>query len=482
MRHVRPTRILLALSLTAGVARGADVVLPESEAGRRVAAYFEASNAGDPGGMERFMAENFTPGALKSRPPAERVARWKEMHRNLGSLTPLRTVVAKDDRIEVEVRCGNGDVPTFTFEHEAAPPHKLIAIGARLEAADGPRGPSEVPPQGPDEWLQSLTAQDKFSGVVVARRAGKTVFEKAYGLAERSTGTPNTLGTRFNLGSMNKEMTKIAIARLAEQGKIKPTDTIDRFLPDYPNHDAATRVTVAELVEHTSGIGDFFNDRFEATPHSSIRALSDYLRLFADKPLEFAPGTQSRYSNGGYVVLGLIVAKAAGMPYEEFIREAILDPAGMKDTGWISVDEIVPARAVGYTRHGDAGGPPEGTLRTNTYTLPGRGSSAGGGYSTAGDIVKLAEALQGGALLTKPWAEWVLAGKGAPWPEPASKDAPHGRIGGGNLGIAGGAPGVSAAMEWDLDRDTIVVVLANLDPPTAPATARAIATWLESAP
>jgi CubicO group peptidase (beta-lactamase class C family) len=473
--------VTVCLSL-AGTVFAAGSVIPDTESGHRIDAYLDASNSDEPGRMTTFFKDNFAPPALAERSVDERVARWKQNREMLGRLTPLRLVDSGEDRIVMEIRCENGDVPTFTFDFEPGPPHRMVGIKAMLGGPPEPSNLPEIPPAGLDDWLQGMTDKDMFSGVVLVRKGGQTIFEKAYGMADRDAGVPNRLDTRFNLGSINKEFTKIAIAELAEQGKIGPDDTIGIFLPDYPNREAASKVTVAQLVAHRGGIGDFFNDRFEATPHSQIRTIADYLKLFADKPLEFVPGTQSKYSNGGYLVLGAIIEKASGMPYEDFIREAVLRPAGMSNTSWISVDEIAPGRATGYTRHADAGGPPEGELRANTYTLPGRGSPAGGGYSTAADLVKLATALQDGTLLTKPWTKWVLDGPAAPWPAPATKETPRGRITEGGIGIGGGAPGVSAAMEWELGNDLIVVVPANLDPPLATSVAEKIKRWVAAHP
>jgi CubicO group peptidase (beta-lactamase class C family) len=473
--------ILACLSL-AGAALAAESIIPDTEGGRRIAAYVEASNSDDPARMAAFFKDNFAPPALVERSVDERIARWKKNREMLGRLTPVRLVDSREDRIALEIRGENGDVPTFTFDFEPGPPHRILGVKAMLGGPPEPSSLPEIPPAGLDAWLQGMTDQDMFSGVVLVHKGGQEIFEKACGMADRSAGVPNRLDTKFNLGSINKEMTRIAIAILGEQGKIRPDDKIGAFLPDYPNREAASKVTVAQLVAHRGGIGDFFNDRYETTPHSQIRTIADYLKLFADKPLEFVPGTQSKYSNGGYVVLGAIIEKVSGRPYEDFIREALLGPAGMSGASWISVDEIASGRATGYTRHADAGGPPEGELRANTYTLPGRGSPAGGGYATAADLVKLAAALQNGVLLTRPWTSWVLDSPAAPWPAPATKEIPRGRLTEGGLGIAGGAPGVSAAMEWELDDDLIVVVLANLDPPLATNVASKIKGWVAAHP
>ena len=117
---------------------------------------------------------------------------------------------------------------------------------------------------------------------------------KSYGLANREKKIPNTTGTKFNLGSMNKSFTQVAIAQLAAEGKLSLKDPIKKFLPDYPNKEAAEKVTVEQLLTMSSGIGDFFNERYEATPKKKLNSISAYLPLFADKPLAFEPGSKRR--------------------------------------------------------------------------------------------------------------------------------------------------------------------------------------------
>jgi CubicO group peptidase (beta-lactamase class C family) len=197
----------------------------------------------------------------------------------------------------------------------------------------------------------------------------------------------------------------------------------------------------------TSGIGDFFGNRYESTPKEKIRLLADYLPLFADKPLEFEPGTRNLYSNGGYIVLGLVIEKASAEDYYVYVRKHIYKPAGMLDSDWYDKDSSVPNRALGYTRDGS-------TLRPNYPSLPGRGSSAGGGYSTADDLLKYTIALN----------EGKFGGTGEDMR--------------GGFGIAGGAPGLNAALDWDQKSAYTIVVLSNFDPPSAQRVARQIRSWL----
>ncbi|HVR38563.1 MAG TPA: serine hydrolase domain-containing protein [Thermoanaerobaculia bacterium] len=302
----------------------------------------------------------------------------------------------------------------------AAQPRKRVMIGGPDgdEAKDWPKAKAAAGVDGIAPYLDALVQRDLFSGVVLVIRNGQPVFQKAYGFANKDFEVPNTMQTRFNIGSINKIFTMTALKQLRDAGKLSFDDKLSRFLPQYA---FADKITIAQMLEHSSGLGDFFGDEYDALPKDRIRTLSDYVPLFADKPLEFEPGAQRRYSNAAYILLGIVIEKISGMPYDEYLRTKIFTPAGMADTGAFDADAVVARRAVGYTRDG----------RSNLYSLPGHGSSAGGGYSTAADLVA--------------FAKWAHIGDGS--------------------GFAGGAPGLNAAIE--VEGGATIVVLSNYSPPAA---------------
>ncbi len=297
--------------------------------------------------------------------------------------------------------------------------------------------------------LDSLAAQDRFSGVVVLARNGTPVFQRSSGMADREAGARNAVDTRFNVASINKAFTAMAIRQLADAGKLALTDTLIEHLPDYPNPDVAKRVTIAQLLGHTSGIG---GNIFEAPPGGSrddLRRTADFLALFARGPLQFEPGSRRQYSNAGYIVLGAVIERLSGMSYYDYVRTRVFEPPGMTSTGSYAKDSLPANTAVGYTR-GGPGTEPQGPPQPNTELLPGCGSSAGGGYSTAGDLLRFARALRDGRIAGGPPA---------------------------GLGVAGGAPGINAILEADIAGYDLVV-LANLDPPVAENVGRQVREWL----
>ena len=269
-------------------------------------------------------------------------------------------------------------------------------------------------------YAQKLYDTDHFSGVVLVAKDGKPLLSRAW-------GTGINVDTRFNIGSINKVFTRTAIEQFARAGKLTLDDTVRKHLPDYPSP-LADRITIRQLLEHRSGLGDFFGPRYREAPPARLRELSDFLPLFVDQPLQFDPGTSQRYSNAGYIVLGLIIERLSGEKYRDYVQKHIFEPAGMKNSGFWAVDEKVPNRATGYTM--------EGSKRvSNQASLPGRPSSAGGAYATAGDLLR--------------FFQWT-------------KET--------GIGVGGGAPGLNAAAE--IDNGWSVITMANYDPPSAEALAR----------
>ena len=328
----------------------------------------------------------------------------------------------------------------------------VAALPAPLRAQD-PR-PAPLPEaeltRRLGDLLDSLAAKDEFSGVAVLARNGAPVFQRALGMADREARRANTVETAFNLGSINKIFTQIAVRQLAAQGKLSLDSTLAAYWPDYPNAEVARRVTIRQLLRHTSGIGGNIFDPPAGGNRRAIRRLADFLPLFVHEPLQFEPGTRNAYSNAGYVVLGLLVERLSGESYYDYLAAHIYRPAGMTRTAHYAVDSLPPNTAIGYTR-GEREAPATAPLRPNSADLPGRGSSAGGGYSTAADLVRFLAALRAGTI-------------------PAGPPA--------GVGIAGGTGGVNTVVEGALPGGYDLIVLTNLDPPAAERVARTVRGWL----
>ncbi|HVT56953.1 MAG TPA: serine hydrolase domain-containing protein [Thermoanaerobaculia bacterium] len=434
--------------------------LPDTAAGRRAAALVAALRAAGEEQLQRFFSENYAASAVAERSAAVRAAAMRQVLADLGH-GELASVEAVGERtIELVFKAESRPLWIhFALELEPAPPYAILGMRIRAEdqpperAASGLALTEEAALAAIAAEAEKRAAAGEFSGVVLVARAGRALLTRALGIAERSFGTPVRGDTRFNLGSINKLFTQVVIQQLAGEGKLDPADRLSRLLPDYPNRAVAEKVSIQQLLDHASGLGDIFGERYAATPKSRLRTLADYLPLFADQPLLFEPGSQQRYSNAGYVVLGLVIERLTGKSYYEAVRERILERAGMGETGSYEVDDPVANRAAGYTREGEggAGEAKSSPLRSNVYTLPARGSSAGGGYSTAADLLRFAGALRAGRLL-KP-DRWQRNG---------------------GIAVAGGSPGCNAVLEDDWLTGYTVIVLSNLDPPSAETLARAV--------
>ena len=313
-------------------------------------------------------------------------------------------------------------------------------------------------------FLKSLAEDAQFSGVVLFAIHGKPVLQQASGMADQALAIPNQIDTQFNLGSMNKMFTAVAILQLVEQGRLSVDDKIIDVIPDYPNREVANAVTIHHLLTHTAGMGDCFTGDFFTTPAEQLKTIAGYLPLFVDKPLQFKPGEQYSYSNEGYIVLGWIIERISGQSYFDYVRENIYLPAGMINTDAFELDDPPPDLAIGYTRQ-DATGNDVGALSENTPLLPIKGTPAGGGYSTVDDLLSFMQALLDHRLLSPESTELLLQGKVAIRENVRyaygfmDKQLAGQRV----VGHGGNAPGVCNLMEVYLDLGYTLIVLSNTD-------------------
>jgi CubicO group peptidase (beta-lactamase class C family) len=426
-------------------------------AGRqRIDAFFKALSGGDADAFEAMAREHFQPEMLARRTPADRRQMVERLRGDFGPMTLERVERRPDGTATLAVRGATGLRGTIELTLEPPPAERIVRIGIEVGDA-GPRDGAPPPPEigaamggaelarALDAYLTPLVASDAFSGVVLVAKAGVPVYEKAFGLADRNRGAANTPATRFSIGSINKIFTRTAILQLAAAGRLTLTDTLGTLLPDYPQ-ETSRAATVEQLLNHQGGIADFFGPAFDAAPKSGFRSNADYYRLVGSLPPLFAPGARRQYCNGCYIVLGAIVEKVSGQRYEDYVAQHVYRPAGMTTAG-----PTGEGAAVGYTRRSRDG---EGALRSNAAMHGVSGSAAGGGYATARDLLAFDAALRAGRLGD---ARTTAALLGVAEVTPGRSE--------GQLGIAGGAPGLNGILESS--REWTVVVLANLDPPAA---------------
>ncbi|HEX6097914.1 MAG TPA: serine hydrolase domain-containing protein [Thermoanaerobaculia bacterium] len=432
-------RTLIAFLLAAGA-------LAQVPGEDRIHAFVRAYNTGNAEQFEAFVQKNYTPEALKRRTPAERRAMYEQIHGAHGKLE-IGTIRATGNGLQASMRDERGQELRFRFNIEPAAPHRLAGFGVDVGGGndEGPQLPPLQLPKGDyaaalDAYIRNLP---DFSGVVLVARDGQPQFEKAYGMASRRYEVPNKTTTRFNVGSITKDFTKVAIGQLAQAGKLKLDAPIATYLPDYPNKDVASKITVQQLVDHRSGLGDIFTPRYWERNAAQFRTLKSYIDFFASDPLHFEPGKGQRYSNYGYTVLGAIVEAVSGESYFDYVRKHVFEPAGMSGSGFFAPQEIVRDLAMGHTMRG-ANGPLSQAAENTNLRAP---IPAGGSQSTARDLLAFDRALRAGKLLDAERTRWWYRGEPTgPW------------VG------AGGSPGVNAVIASD--KEWTVVVLTNIDPQT----------------
>jgi D-alanyl-D-alanine carboxypeptidase len=251
--------------------------------------------------------------------------------------------------------------------------------------------------------------------------------------------------------------TAVAVLRLVEEGVVELDAPINTYLKQYPNANVGSKVTVRHLLTHTGGTGDIFGPEFTRN-RNSLRSHSDYVNLYGNRGLAFEPGSQWQYSNYGFLLLGAIIEGVTGQSYYDHVREQVFQPAGMTRTDSLPEEEFVEDRAVGYLKQ-------NGNLVPNTATLPWRGTSAGGGYSTVRDLEAFAQALLSGKLLKKETvAEATKAHRNNYGFGFVVKGKPDGTV---TWGHSGGAPGMNGELVVYPESGWVVVALSNLDPPVA---------------
>jgi CubicO group peptidase (beta-lactamase class C family) len=451
---------LFSLVLFTSLACAAQAKLPDTFAGRKCSAWLEVFNRGDREAYRAFLEKNFP-----SR--VERLNGEMNFRGQTGGFDVKRVEESSDTKIVVLAQeRGSDQMARLEMEVEAAEPHRITSL--TLKAIPRPAGFS-LPHLSEKELIVALqkklqqdAAADRFAGAALVSKSGKPIFTQAYGLADREHNVPNTLKTRFRIGSMNKMFTAVATLQLVQAGKLGLNDPLGKYLTDYPNKDVATKVTIHHLLTHTGGTGDIFGPQFTAH-RLQLRTLQDYVKLYGSRGVEFEPGSRWEYSNYGFILLGVLIEKISGQSYYDYVSEHIYKPAGMAETGSDSEDQPVGNRSVGYT-HSDGGN----GWQPNTDTLPYRGTSAGGGYSTVEDLLHFAEALQQGKLLNAHYTELLTTGK---------VDTPNGHYAYGFVdhtingtrcfGHGGGAPGMNGDLEICPNVGYVVAVLANMDPQAA---------------
>lgn len=328
--------------------------------------------------------------------------------------------------------------------------------------------------------IEKLSNEDKFSGTVLIAKGNKILYEKATGMANKELSIKNNINTKFNLASMNKMFTSIAISQLVEKKYLSFQDKIINHLPELPEK-IFGNITIEQLLTHTAGTCDFFRIPQFMDIKDTAKTIKSYLLLGINEPLLFEPGTKFQYSNYGYILLGSVIEKITKMSYYDYVKKNIFQKAGMKNTDNYESDKINSNLAIGYAMPPPVPGE-RPTIQSskllresNTKIIEVKGTSAGGGYSTAIDLHKFSKALLSGKLVSHSTLASITKGKvNMPIPgQPQSNHSGAIKYGYGFgevfkneiriIGHNGGAPGAEAQLDIYPDLGYTVVVLSNYD-------------------
>jgi CubicO group peptidase (beta-lactamase class C family) len=438
--------------LAAATPAPAQSLLPDTPAGKAASEWLAALNSGDRGRIEAMLAKYH----LKT--PADNLL---QSFRQRGGYDVLRVESSEPEKLVVLLSAKDTDLfGRQTFQLDPGDPDHLEVSGKGIPAPPEFR-PHRLSQQAALAALtrraDALYGEGRFSGNILIAKDNTILLEKAWGAADRETGAVVGLATKFRLGSMNKMFTAVAMLQLVAQGKVSLDDPLDKYLPDYPNKEMA-RATIRQLLDHTAGAGNIFGPDFD-THRMALKTHADYIALYGNRAPAHLPGASDGYDNYGFILLAAVIEKVTGQSYYDTVRDQIFLRAGMKDTDSLPEDTHVPGLAHGYTWK-------DGHWISNDDTLPYRGTAAGGGYSTLGDLLKFARALQTGALLPA----WLLAQATAPqnhdrwyglgfmvYPDDAAP----------SFGHEGGAPGMNGDLRIFPAQHTVLVCLSNLDPMAA---------------
>jgi D-alanyl-D-alanine carboxypeptidase len=430
--------------------------VPDTPAGQAFSAWLTAFNTANSEQLRTAMKQFREPRPVEGELDFRRATGGFDL-KNILESTPTRIRVLVKERDSDQMAEGQMEV-------EPAPPHRIARWDLRVVPRPAefalPRMTEAEALKALKDRIDELVRQERFSGSVLVARHGKPVFSDARGMQDREKRIPNRLDTKYNLGSMNKMFTAVAVAQLAQQGKLKFTDTVGKHVPGYPNADVANKVTLHHLLSHTGGTGDIFGPEFAANL-KELKDPKDYIALYGKRAPQFEPGSSWAYSNYGMVLVGAIIERASGMSYYDYVRKNVYQRAGMNNSDSYWKDEDTPNLAKGYT-----GG--EGSLRYNYDSRPMRGSPAGGGYSTCEDLLRFATALTGHKLLDAEHTNLLTTSKpGTPGDSYGYGFGISNDGGVRSFGHGGGAPGINADLKIFPDSGYVIAVMGNLDPPAA---------------
>lgn len=453
------TVVAATLICTATTSAQAQAPSPATRRAREIVAVI---NTATPASIRAYVDSAFA-GEMRRMPMQAHINFFMGQREQSGGLEWVEVQEAAGSRTTALLRRKlTGDPIALAVTVEDAAPNRVAGIGQRppregAAAAERVTSDADVV-KALEQFVGTLARADLFSGTVLLAKDGKTLYSAAFGQANKDFAVPNAVDTKFNLGSMNKMFTATVIAQLVEQGKLSYDDPLSKFLPAFPSAAAAHKIRIKHLLTHTGGLGSYFNDEFMKSSRDRYRSVDEMMQLARGDSLAFEPGSRWSYSNTGMLVLGKVIEVVTRQDYFDYVREHLAKPAGMLNTDAYELDRVNPNLAVGYQREFADDGTRR--YRNNIFMHVMRGGPAGGGYSTAEDLLRFATALTSGKLVSKQTFELMTT------PKPEVNSPRYGYGFGVDpqsniVGHSGGFPGISSNLDIFKGTGYVAVVLSN---------------------
>jgi CubicO group peptidase (beta-lactamase class C family) len=460
---------------------------PNSRLGNVVKKCFDVINNGDDSQLKNFINEYVSSEGLKNHSYSFYYSLFRNINKEGGGgITPIDFFGVRKHEIWVRVKSLNNKTGDFAFSTLDTLSGKLNDVGFfpklsreenELFFFDTIKTNKTKIPEIIDNHLREIAGRDLFSGTVLICDKNDIIYNKSFGLAEKSFNVPNKNDTKFFIASSGKMFTSVAIGQLVMDGLLKYSDTLFKVLPEYPNKEAAKKTTIEMLLTHKAGLGGLF-DRKLYDRRKKYNTCTELLSCFANEPLLFEPGTSASYSNEGYEVLGAVIEKITKMTFEEYVTKNIFEKVGMMNSGFWTMDDVVSNRAVGYLRSEDD---PFGTgsKKAYYYSIGMKGEAAGGEFSTAPDLLKFIRFFMENKLVSQEIKEKTIT------PKNGLRDYGygfkvrniHGKTFIGHDG-GGGNQGCNVDIGTFKDGSYTIIVMSNYDAPTALRVSNALVKFL----
>ncbi|HMG34279.1 MAG TPA: serine hydrolase domain-containing protein [Blastocatellia bacterium] len=455
--------LVLLLTCSFAVAGASQTAQSETPALRRAKEFVKLLDSGNRAELRKYAGENFAPNFLNI-PMEQHLDFLSSVHDFTRGVEFHSVQAEKPNEVTALLKARlTGEWLAVVVRVEPQAPYRIAGLGLRqpkppASEQSARKLTNEQVAQELDAFVRKLVDADLFSGTVLLAKDGVPIFKGAYGIANKDFNVPNRIDTKFNLGSMNKMFTAVAIAQLVERGKLSFDDPLAKYIPDFPDKASAEKIKIKNLLTHTAGLGGYFSKQWSESSRALYRTVDDMMkRAAADEKLQFEPGTKWQYSNTGMLVLGAVIEKVTGQSYYDYVRENITKPAAMINSDCYELDKVNPNLAVGYDKEfSDAGV----SFKNNIFMHVLRGGPQGGGYSTVEDLLKFAVALRSNKLVGAEYVKLLLS----PKPELNSPGYGYGfqiETDAQIAGHGGGFPGINSNLDMFLGSGWTAIVMSN---------------------